>query len=965
MNYRYRPKKNRPYFRKRRLKKGTSVLRRAPFVNEMRTGKARHKSAKWRKGDIVRWIFIGGIIAGFAAILGVGIVFVWVSRDLPDPNRLLTREVEKSTKIWDRSGEHLLYEIHGDQKRTIVETNDIAPVAIQATLASEDRRFYEHRGVQLKSLVRALWVAVTKTGRVQGTSTITQQLVKNAILSNERTITRKAKELILSYQIERKFTKDEILKLYFNEIPYGSVNYGIEAASQSFFGKSAKDLDAAEAALLSVLPKAATRYSPYGSHTDELLWWKDFVLDTMVEEGYLTREEADEAKEVDILARIRPRTEGIKAPHFSLYVKELLADEYGEREVETGGLNIITSLDWDKQLAAEEAIADGIENIRERGGTNAALISLDPKNGHVLAMVGSADYFNDEIGGQVNVTLRPRQPGSSFKPIAYASAFRKGFTPDTIIFDVETTFSEGPDAYEPKNYDLDERGPVTMRTALQGSLNIPAVKTLYLAGLGDTVEFAKSLGYTTLDDKNRFGLSLVLGGGEVKPIEHASALGTFANDGIRHEPVIILKVEDADGNILQEWKEKEGTKVMDAEVARTLNDVLSDNEARSYMFGENSYLQLGERPVAAKTGTTNDFRDAWTVGYTPSLVTAVWSGNNNNSKMKSRASGSTLAAPIWNAYMRKALDNTPIETFPKPELQKTGKPVLDGQAGETVFLIDKFSGKLASENTPSSAIEEKVYRQAHSILYYVDPKDPRGAQPSDPASDPQFEKWEEAVITWAEENNWTTDEEPPMEIDDLHDPAFAPMVRITRPVDGASLPVRNFIAQAEASAPRNINRVEYYLEGVYLGESNRYPWDAVLNIPSIFDKGFYTLSAIAYDEVDQNSMQEITVNVQSEGTDLTVDWRRPTANIGYRRSAFPIFIDARLSENRGIENVEIYAVPKEGESIKIGSLKNPHTKGVSVTWTKPPETGEYILRAVVRLSFGKDRVFEGPTITVK
>lgn len=965
MNYKYRPKKNRPYFRKRRFRKGPSVLRKAPYVNEMRTGGSKRHKRKIQIGDIIRWAIVGGIISIVAGFLGIALVFAWVSKDLPDPDHIIDRNIERSTKIWDNTGEHLLYEIHGDQKRTIVEIDEIAPVAIHATLASEDRNFYQHSGVQLKSLVRALWVAVTRTGRVQGTSTITQQFIKNAILSNERTVTRKAKELILSYQIERKFTKDEILKLYFNEIPYGSVNYGIEAASQSFFGKNAKDLDAAEAALLSVLPKAATRFSPYGSHTDELLWWKDFVLDTMVEEGYLTREAADEAKEVDILARVLPRSEGIEAPHFSLHVKELLAEEYGEREVETGGLNVITTLDWEKQLAAEEAVANGLENIQENGGSNAALISLDPKTGQILAMVGSADYFDDEISGQVNVTLRPRQPGSSFKPVVYASGFNQGFTADTILFDVDTAFDDTDDPYAPKNYDLDTRGPVTVRTALQGSLNIPAVKILYLAGLRNTVDFAKKLGYTTLDDIDRFGLSLVLGGGEVKPLEHASALGTFANDGIRHEPVMILKVEDAEGNILQELEESVGIEVMDKEVARTLNNILSDDPARVYMFGEGSYLQLGERPVAAKTGTTNSFHDAWTVGYTPSIATVVWVGNNDNSEMGSRATGGTLAAPIWNSYMHTVLDGTPIETFPEPEKITTGKPILDGQAGETIVLIDKFSGKLASENTPESAITEKIYREAHSILYYVNPKDPRGPQPSDPTSDSQFSRWEESVIAWAIENDWATNEKPPTEIDDLHDSEFAPTVNITRPLDGANLLTRSFIAQATASAPRGINRIEYYLEGVYLGESKRFPWDAQLIIPSIFDKGFYTFTAVAYDIFDQNSIQEITVNVQSEGTALEIDWLRPSANIGYRQSAFPIFIDTRLNEHRGIDAVEIYAVPKEGEATLIGKLNNPRTRGVSVTWTTPPEIGEYRLEAIARLSYGKDQTFSGPIITVK
>lgn len=916
--------------------------------------------------NILSWLFTIGLFGMIAGIVGVGIVFAWVSRDLPDPNRLLTRQVEKSTKIWDRTGEHLLFEIHGDEKRTIVELDDIAPVAIHATLASEDKDFYQHKGVRLTSIARAFWNAATRSGRVQGTSTITQQLIKNAILSSERRVSRKVKEIILSYQIERKFSKDEILKLYFNEIPYGSVNYGIESAAQSFFGKSASELDAAEAALLSVLPKAATRFSPYGSHTDELLWWKDFVLDTMVEEGYLSREEADEAKAVDILERVKPRRENIEAPHLSLYVKELLAEEYGDREVETGGLNVITTLDHEMQEAAEEAIENGIETVQEFGGSNAALVAVDPKNGQVLAMVGSADYFDDEIDGNVNVTVRARQPGSSMKPIAYASTFEKGFTPDTVLFDVNTSFTVGSGkAYEPKNYDLGERGPVTIKTSLAGSLNIPAVKALYLAGLDDTLDLAKRMGYSTLDDKDRFGLSFVLGGAEVKPIEHAAAFATFANEGTYHPPSVILKVEDAEGNVLQEWEEEKIEDIMDVQTARNINAILSDNEARSYMFGESNYLTLGSRPAAAKTGTTNNFHDAWTIGYTPDLAAAVWTGNNDNTAMKSRADGSRLAAPIWNAFMRKALEGKPATAFNAPEPIKTNKPVLDGQAGETVVLIDKFSGKLASENTPPSAIEEKVFREAHSILYYVDKNDPRGPRPAEPASDPQFENWENAVIDWAVRENWATTEKPPTEIDDTRDPALAPTVSFILPNDNADLPTRNFRAQVSASAPRGVKRVEYSLEGVLIGTSYSYPWDAVLNIPGTFDKGFYTLRATAFDDIDNNSSQDITVNIQSEGTPLDINWIRPGADIGYRATSFPIFIDARMTENRGISSIDIFAVPETGEAILIGTLKEPKTKGVSVTWHNPPEIGTYGLRAVFHLTFDDDRIFDGPEITVK
>ncbi|HTK60211.1 MAG TPA: transglycosylase domain-containing protein, partial [Candidatus Baltobacteraceae bacterium] len=717
------PFRNRPLFTRRRSSR-PSVLQRVPFASAMGGGPSTARRQKARK--VLRILGIACLVGFFAAVLGLGLLFAWVSRDLPDPNRLLTRQVQKSTKIWDRSGEHLLYEIHGAQNRTLVELDQISDVAVKAAIVSEDKHFYEHKGFELKSLVRA-GLQSFRRGRVEGTSTITQQLIKNAILTNERALTRKAKELILAYQIENKFTKDEILKMYFNEIPYGSSSYGIQAASHSYFGKNAKDLDAAEGALIAALTKAPSRLSPYGSNTEELIWWQRFILDDMAKEGYMTTEEAEAAKSIDILARIKPRKDSIEAPHFVLHVKELLSEKYGEKEVEEGGFDVITTLDYEKQGFAEESVKEGMETVKQFGGSNAALLSMDPKTGQVLAMVGSADYFDTEHDGNVNVTLRQRQPGSSFKPIVYAAAFEKGYTPSTVVFDVETDFpTDSGKPYHPRNYDLGERGPVTFKKALAGSLNIPAVKALYLAGIDKTIDFAEKLGYGTLQDRSRFGLSLVLGGAEVRLVEHVAAFSTFATEGTYRAPSYILKVQAPDGTILEEWKDEPVEHVMQVETARNINDILSDNSARAYVFGEKNYLTLPDRPVAAKTGTTNLFVDAWTMGYTPNLAAGVWVGNNNSDEMKSKADGSRVAAPIWQAYMKKALAGLPVEGFVKPEAIVTGKPVLDGQAGELVVKIDKFSGKLATENTPPTAVEERVYRQAHDILYYVDKDDPRG-----------------------------------------------------------------------------------------------------------------------------------------------------------------------------------------------------------------------------------------------
>lgn len=957
------PFRQRPFFSKNRSSERPSVLKDVPFASAMGGGPNSARRKKIRKAlKILGVLCLAGIVAGF---LGIGLLFAWVSRDLPDPNRLLTRQVEKSTKIWDRTGEHLLYEIHGEQNRTLVELDEVSEVAVKAAIVSEDKNFYEHRGVQLKSLFRALMQSFRR-GRVEGTSTITQQLIKNAILTNERALTRKAKELILAYQIESKFSKDEILKMYFNEIPYGSSSYGIEAASQAYFGKSAKDLDAAEGALIAALTKAPSRLSPYGNNKEELLWWQRFILDDMANEGYITREEADAAKAIDIISKVKPRRDTIEAPHFVLHVKELLSEKYGEREVETGGLHVVTTLDYDKQKAAEEAVTAGMETVKEYGGSNAALLALDPKTGQVLAMVGSADYFDKENDGNVNVTLRQRQPGSSFKPIVYAAALEKGYTPSTVVFDVETDFpTELGTPYHPRNYDLSEHGPVTFKKALAGSLNIPAVKALYLVGIDKAIDFAEKLGYGTLKDRSRFGLSLVLGGAEVRLIEHVAAYATFASEGAYRAPAVILKVEQPDGTVLEEWKDAPVEKAMEVETARNINDILSDNAARAYVFGEKNYLTLPDRPVAAKTGTTNLFVDAWTMGYTPNLAAGVWVGNNDSTVMKSKADGSRVAAPIWQAFMKKALEGQPAETFTPPQPIVTGKPVLDGQAGEIVVKIDKFSGKLATENTPPTAIEERVYRQAHDILTYVDKDDPRGPYPADAHEDPQYLAWETAVAAWAEKNGWVTTEAPPTEIDDVHDDAFAPEVSFELPTDNSEIHTRSFTVRASAWSPRGVTRVEYAVDGVKLATATSPPWETTVTLPSTFGRGFYTLRATAYDDIEHAGSQDIIINVTSDGQPLTLSWLRPTGDITYRRRVFPIFIDTTLSERAGVARVEILAQPEDGEAILLGSLARPATNGVSVTWTDAPAAGKYRLKAVVHLPNEATETFDGPLVTVR
>ncbi|MBU0647313.1 PBP1A family penicillin-binding protein [Patescibacteria group bacterium] len=886
----------------------------------------------------------------FALIL-IGFLFLlWLSRDLPNPNHLIDRQIAQSTKIYDRTGQTVLYEIYGDQKRTIVNLNDIPSYAKNATISIEDKDFYKHGGFSWWAMFRT---AVTNLlfNHHAGGSTLTQQFIKNAVLTNEKTFTRKIKELILAYRLEKKFTKDEILQMYFNEIPYGSTAYGIESASQLYFGKSVKQINLAEATILAALPQAPSRYSPYGPNKDLLIARQHHILDLMVKYGYIKAEEAQTAK--NTVLNFKEQSNNILAPHFVMYIKEILSDKYGEKMIEQDGLKIYTTLDLYKQKIAEEVIkAKATVNKNKYQASNAALISMDPKTGQVLAMVGSKDYFDNSIDGQVNITLQPRQPGSSFKPIVYTEAFIKGYTPDTVLYDVATNFSTDPvKPYIPLDYDGQERGPITMRKSLAGSLNIPAVKTLYLVGIKNVINLAQNMGYTTLSDINRFGLSLVLGGGEVKLIEHVAAYGIFAREGIYHAPVVILKIEDKNGKIIEENKTSEEKRVLDAKIARLTNNVLSDNNARAYVFGENNYLNLGARPVAAKTGTTNDYRDAWTIGFTPSLVTGVWVGNNDNSSMKRGSDGSIVAAPIWHDYMQKVLGNTPIEYFNQPEIIKTGKAILDGDIeGKVVVKIDKTSGLLATEFTPANFIEEKTFQQSHSILYYVDKNDPRGHQPTDPKIDPQFNLWETPVLAWAAKQGLATSS-PPIENDNVHTLENKPTFVIENPSNNQSIMTSVLSVNINATAPRGISRVEYYLNDNLFATSTSYPFNLKKSI-SFLNNGFHNLTVKVCDDIDNCAEQKTTFNLilneKKKIKNVNLDWLTPTDEVTLTKTDFPFTLKVLLNNYEQTAKANFYLKPLEGEVVNLTSFDQPDEDTLQFNWTSQPNPGVYWLSAETR-----------------
>ncbi len=930
-----------------------------------------------RRRQLLALAKAAGIVIGIVAVVGffvIAIAFAWLGRDLPSPNALIGRDVAQSTKIYDKTGQTLLYELHGDEKRTLVQIGDIPDTMKWATIAVEDKDFYNHHGIYWRGLIRAAIMSVLKMQRVQATSTLTQQFVKNAILTNERSITRKLKEIILSLQIEQKYSKDQILQMYLNEVPYGSMLYGVESASQGYFGKSSKDLTLDESALLAALPQRPDYFNPYGEgssgdNRDALVARQHLILDLMAQQKYITQDQANEAKKVDTLKKLIPKQVGnIKAPHFVMMVREELVQEYGQREVEQGGLKVTTSLDWDLQQKAETAVGDGVtKNGAKYGFTNAALVAEDPKNGNILAMVGSHDFFDDAHDGQVNVALRPRQPGSSFKPVVYATGFMMGYLPQTKLWDVKTNFgSNNGQQYSPNNYSGQNYGPVSIRQALQGSLNIPAVEMLYLAGVDRVLNLAEQMGYTTFADRSRFGLSLVLGGGEVKLIDHVGAYATFANEGVYHKPVSILKVEKSDGTVLEEWKPDDGTKVFDPQISRLISNVLSDDGSRAFIFGAGSALTLPGRPVAAKSGTTNDYRDAWLMGYTPSLAAGVWAGNNDNTAMKHGADGSMTAAPIWHQFMKNALQGAPVEQFTPPAPPTVTKPALLGTAFEKVVKIDSVTGKLAVETTPPEDIQEQTFLDPHSILYYVDKNDPTGPPPTNPGNDPQFAGWEAGVKAWVDKSGWNATSTPPTAYDDVHTKDNIPMVNITSPQDQDRIESRTFTVTADVSASRSIQSVKAVMNGYVLGASYAAGpdgrWTIQATVPNAINKGFQDLLIDARDDVGNKGEAKVTINLLADAASTGISITDPHPGDTVTMDAFPKTVSVNLSDTTDIQRVDLYLETPTGDVNLIGSEIKPASSPVKFIWNYIANVGNYTLHA--EATNGNGQTIRGDAISV-
>ena len=813
----------------------------------------------------------------YAKILFLGIVVLFVASfiiiplfasTLPSPDKIVRSE-GFSTKILDRNGE-VLYDIFSQQRRTPVTFDEIPLFLKQATIAVEDKNFYKHQGFDPLGLLRGLSKIVTQ-GRAQGGSTLTQQLVKNALLTSERSIFRKIKEFLLAVQIEKKYTKDEILLMYLNEIPYGGTAYGVEAASEIYFGKKVSDLNLIESAVIAGIPQRPSYYSPFSSTPEAYIDRATQVLRRMEEDGYITKEQKEEAIVQLPNIEFQSQSAFFKAPHFVQYVQKILEERYGENVVETGGLKVTTTLDWELQEKMQNIVKEEISKVEGQKITNGASVAMNPETGEILAMVGSKDFNDPNYDGQVNVTMSLRQPGSAIKPITYVTAFKEGYTPATMIMDVPTTFpgGEGQPDYNPVNYDGKYRGPMQLRYALGNSINVVAVKTLALVGIKDTLQTAYDLGITTLeptkDTLSRVGLSLTLGGGEVRLLELTSAYSAFTNKGYKVEPVSILKVEDSNGKILEEVEPKKGKRVLSEEQAYLIASILSDNGARSEIFGTNSLLNVSGRTLAVKTGTTNDKRDNWTVGGNSQIMIGVWVGNNDNSPMLSVASGISGASPIWRRSILEALSGKADTPFEIPSGIVTasvdsisGFRSHDGYPSRTEYFIKgtepgedsihvklkicKNDGKLA---TPSDIAAGNYDEKEYFVIKEEDPTAGSGGE----------NKWQKGILDWL---STQSDEKyhPPTEYCGSTNPVN---VEFDYPTDRTSNLSNDLTIKVRANSTSQIVQIELEIDGVKKRTFDGPPFTESVTLSD----GVHQIRAKAKDQDGHESDRQIIVGVNT------------------------------------------------------------------------------------------------------
>jgi membrane peptidoglycan carboxypeptidase len=797
------------------------------------------------------------MILGFIGVLGV---FASVSRELPSPDQLLERSFELSTRFYAKDGE-LLFETYGDKNRTLIKLEDISPHVVHATLSVEDADFYSHKGFDLKGMARAVVYMIQGKG-VQSGSTLTQQVIKNTLLTPEQTITRKLKELILSLQLENRYSKDEILQMYLNETPYGGMNYGIYSASKAYFNKEPKDLTMEESAYLAGLPQRPSYYSQFGAHPEAGIERKNYVLYLMNERGwldgsikrhYLNDEEYAQVKEAAL--HFEAAKTPLVAPHFIFYTKQVLSEMFGEAAVENGGLRVQTSLDLNIHKLAQETVHNEIESVKESLNVwNGSMVVLDPKTGHILSMVGSKGYNMDSepadciSGGTgdtgckfdpyVNVATSLRQPGSAIKPITYVTMLSQGYSPAYPFLDVPTRFpgSAPHKPYDPENYDGIFRGVMSLRKSLGNSINITAVKGLAIAGIDNMIETSEKMGITSFTQRERYGLALTLGGGEVELLELTGAYSVFAAEGMFHQPTPIVEVTDHEGKVLYKTQTA-GVRALGEDVSFLMSDILSDDGARSEAFGFGTLLHIPGYDVAVKTGTTDDKRDNYAIGYTPSIVAGVWVGNNNNEKMNPYvASGITGATPIWNTFMTSYLEdiaeNPKEDTFEPPE--NVEKFTVDALTGGLPHGDSKTRSEWFVKGTEPTAVSDWYTRlEICKDDGRLSSSSCRDAGKSETETyikiTAGLPQWQPYVDAWIKENYDDDKYFPPQmgsrlkyddgKVENKNDV----FIEITGFEDGAQVPLE-FRLSAEVSSYRDIEEVRIYMDGNKMAEDGSAPY---------------------------------------------------------------------------------------------------------------------------------------------
>ncbi len=841
-------------FHKRQLAKITGVTRREKLT--------RIKFLTYLASAILVLLLIG--------VFSAGIMFAWYAKDLPRPDKV-SRTEGISTIIYDRNNEPI-YDIYRDQNRIPVAFSEMPDMLKKATVSIEDKDFYKHKGFSQQGMVRA-FINILFFHKLEGGSTLTQQLVKNVLLTQERTLPRKIKEFILSIQIERKYSKDDILQMYLNEAPYGGTTYGIESAAKYYFNKNAKDLEPLESIVLSGFPQSPSRYSPFTGDEKAYIWRAEQTLRRLREDGQINTAQEQQFKADLVNLKFTGGQDKLKAGHFVEYVRQLLIDQFGENMVEERGLKVTTTLDMGLQEKVQTIVKEEVEKAKNLKVGNGAAVILDPQTGEILTMVGSKDYEATDTGGlKFNVVTQGlRQPGSALKPITYAAAFKKGFTPASIVMDVETKFPGGigQKDYEPKNYDLKWHGPVQLRYALANSINMSAVKVLALTGVKDMLSLAYDMGLSTLEptqeNLSRFGLSVTLGGGEVKLIDLTQAYGVFATAGIKNETVAILKVTDYKGKVLYEHKPIQGKRILSEDISYLITNILSDNDARKMVFGDRSYLYIPGKSVFAKTGTTDDKRDNWTVGGTKFRIVGVWVGNNDNSAMNpTLASGVTGAAPIWNRAIKEAIKDIPDEPFvkpdnviqmdidafggglPRPEFPQRKEFFIKGTEPTSVssiyrkLKISKSNGKLANAiEVASGAYDEKEF------IVFTE---------NDPVSTDGKNRWQEGIDAWAKTQP-DPKYKPPTEtsserVDNV-------VMNITDPQDHKQYEDHDIKISGEAFSQTNITEIKVEIDGKEVDKTGGNTYSRIFNLNS----GPHTIRMTARDDRSHEATGEVRIGV--------------------------------------------------------------------------------------------------------